>query len=395
MSFRHVFFSAPHRLMFAGGAVQLLLSMLFWAWELGGRYFALAVPTWPWPPTWLHAGLMVFGIFPWFIFGFLMTALPKWMGAGPLQPRQYLPPFLLLAAGWCAFWLGLLVPPLALAGLLLVAAGWVSGGYALWQAMQASMNDRRHAFAVLAALAGGTVAVLGYVLALARTDAGWFRLAVEWGIWGFLTPLFFIVLHRMLPFFTSAVVRPYQSYQPMWALWLMLAALATHGLLAGFELNAWRWLPDAVAAGVAWHLSLRWGLRSSLKVPMVAMLHLGALWLDIALSLYAMQSALLALGIVWGGLLPLHALGIGFFASILVGMATRVTLGHSGRPIGEDRWAWRLFRGLQIVVLLRLAGEFIGPLSLAAALGWLMVFGLWARVHFPMYLRPRPDGQPG
>jgi uncharacterized protein involved in response to NO len=93
--------------------------------------------------------------------------------------------------------------------------------------------------------------------------------------------------------------------------------------------------------------------------------------------------------------MPLHALGIGFFASIVIGMATRVALGHSGRPIGEDRWAWPLFLALQGVIVLRLAAEFVGELSVAAALGWLIVFGLWARVHFPMYFQPRPDGQPG
>lgn len=381
--------------MFAGGVVQTLAAMLFWAFELGGRYFALPVPTWPWPPTWLHAGLMLFGVFPWFIFGFLMTALPKWMGAAPLQPRRYIQPFLLMAGGWSLFYAGLVLPPLGLAGLLLVPLGWLSGAFSLWQAMQNSLNDRRHAFAVLTALCVGAFGIAAYAWALAGTDAGLYRLAVELGLWGCLAPIFFTVLHRMLPFFTGAVVRPYQSYQPMWVLWLMLSALVGHGMLAVLELGAWRWLPDAVAAGIAWHLSARWGLMASLKVPMVAMLHLGALWLGVAMTLYAVQGLLLVAGVVWGGLMPLHAMGIGFFASILIGMATRVTLGHSGRLIGDDRWAWRLFLALQGVVVLRLAGEFAGELSVAAALGWLMVFGLWARVHFPMYFQPRPDGQPG
>ncbi|HZX31211.1 MAG TPA: NnrS family protein [Rhodocyclaceae bacterium] len=337
--FRHVFFSAPHRLMFAGGAVQLLAAMILWGWLLAGRYFGVPVMGLPWPPAWVHAGLMVFGVFPWFIFGFLMTALPKWMGAGPLAFRQYVPPFLLLAVG--------------------------------------------------------ALGLLGYAKALAGLDAAWFRGAIEAGLWGCLAPVFFIVLHRMLPFFTGAVVRPYQPYAPLWALWLMLAALVGHGVLAGAEAIAWRWVLDVVAAAVAVHLSSRWGLRAALRVPMVAMLHLGALWLGAAMALFALQGLLAAFGIAWGGLMPLHALGIGFFASILVGMSTRVTLGHSGRPIGEDRLAWKLFRGLQVVVALRLAGEFAGTLNVFAALGWLVVFGLWAGHYFPMYLRPWPDGQPG
>ena len=128
---------------------------------------------------------------------------------------------------------------------------------------------------------------------------------------------------------------------------------------------------------------------------MLAMLHLGALWLAVGMSLFAVQAALGAAGIAWGGLLPLHAVGAGFFASVLIGMATRVTLGHSGRPIGDDRWAWPLFWIFQGVVALRLAGEFFPAASIAAAMGWLAVFGLWSVKHLPMYFRPRPDGQPG
>ncbi len=393
---RHVFFSAPHRLMFAGGAVQAVLAMVLWAWELQARHFSLLpVPTWPWPPAWVHGGLMVFGIFPWFIFGFLMTALPRWMAAAPLQPRHFRPAFFLMAGGWLLFLPGLALPSPALAGLALVGAGWLWGIAALAGVVRGSLNERGHAVAVLAALGLGVAGLAAYGAAVARVDAVWFRIAVETGLWGCLAPVFVIVLHRMLPFFTSAVVRDYESYQPMGALWLILAALLAHGILAAAELPAWRWLPDGVAAGVMAHLSSRWGLRAALGFPMLAMLHLGALWLTVGLGLYAVQGGLALAGVSWGGLVPLHAIGAGFFASILLGMATRVTLGHSGRPIAGDRWAWRLFLLHQGVVVLRLAGEFISPLSLVAALGWLAVFGGWAAVHLPMVVKPRPDGQRG
>lgn len=393
--FRHSFFSAPHRLMFAGGAAQSVAVMLFWATELAARQFFDGMPGWPWPATWAHAGLMVYGVFPWFIFGFLMTALPKWMGAGPLRPGQYIPPFLLLAVGWSLFYAGLAWPVLALGGLVLAASGWVLGGVALWQAMRDSMNSRQHAWAVLAALALGVVGLAAYALALGRTSASAYRIAVEFGVWGFLVPVFFIVLHRMLPFFTSAVARAYAADSPMWALWVMLACLAGHGLLTLGGVLTLRWLPDALAAAIAWHLAIRWGTRAAFQFPMVAMLHLGFVWLAVAMSLFAAQGFGLLFGLFPGGLIPLHALGLGFFASILIAMATRVTRGHSGRPVGEDRWAWRLFLALQPVILLRLAGEYLPALNLAAALGWLLIFGLWTWVYLPMYLQPRPDGQPG
>ncbi|MDE2585752.1 MAG: NnrS family protein, partial [Betaproteobacteria bacterium] len=85
----------------------------------------------------------------------------------------------------------------------------------------------------------------------------------------------------------------------------------------------------------------------------------------------------------------------------LLGMATRVTLGHSGRAIAEgDKWTWPLFWLFQLIPVLRIAGEFFpvpGVLNLQwlAALGWLVVFGTWCWLHLGIYLRPRPDGQPG
>ncbi|HMV00148.1 MAG TPA: NnrS family protein, partial [Rhodocyclaceae bacterium] len=83
----HPFFSAPHRVMFAAGSLQLLASMAFWLVELVSRTGVMGTPSVPAvPPLWLHAGTMIFGIFPFFIFGFLMTALPKWMAAEPLAP---------------------------------------------------------------------------------------------------------------------------------------------------------------------------------------------------------------------------------------------------------------------------------------------------------------------
>ena len=37
------------------------------------------------------------------------------------------------------------------------------------------------------------------------------------------------------------------------------------------------------------------------------------------------------------GQAPLHALTLGFFASMLLGMAARVTMGHSGRPVAAGK----------------------------------------------------------
>lgn len=134
-----------------------------------------------------------------------------------------------------------------------------------------------------------------------------------------------------------------------------------------------------------------------------AVLHIGFLWLGIAALLYVIQSASQFItGIPWLGLAPLHALTIGYFSTIVLGMATRVTLGHSGRALVADRITWWLFMGFQAAVVLRVAGDIwtgwpmaIWHPHLLAGLVWLVCFGSWFANYAPIYWRPRVDGKPG
>lgn len=400
----HVFFSAPHRVMFFAGALQSLLPVLWWAFDLAGRFAGLVSPVnWVLPAIWLHSGLMVYGFFSFFIFGFLMTALPKWVAAGPLTLQQYLPAFVLMLGGWLLFWLGLLFAslPLLCFGLMLAVLGWGWGWRALFLAVRHSIqHDRQHAWAILFVLGFGCLGLLLYLAGVWFDQAHWVETATEVGVWGFLAPVFFIVTHRMLPFFSGNVIRGYPMFHSMASLWFLLGCMGLHALAAAFEFTAWLWLPDLLAAGVVFWLAWRWQLQRAFVSHLLAMHHSAGLWLGVAFLLHSIQEFVSWQGGSWGGHAPLHALSIGYFASVLIGMATRVSLGHSGRLISSDVWAWRLFWLLQVVVLLRLASEFVliggaGNLAWLAALGWLLVFGGWCAVHLPMYLAPRPDGRPG
>ena len=67
-------------------------------------------------------------------------------------------------------------------------------------------------------------------------------------------------------------------------------------------------------------------------------------WGGTAFALYGADSLLRLAGTSGTlGLAPVHALGIGFFAAMLLAMATRVSLGHSGRPLKADGLVWALF----------------------------------------------------
>jgi uncharacterized protein involved in response to NO len=99
------------------------------------------------------------------------------------------------------------------------------------------------------------------------------------------------------------------------------------------------------------------------------------------------------------GLAPLHMLTIGYFAAMTVGMVSRVSLGHSGRPLEADNWTWCCYVGLLIAALLRALAEFsVGTahgraLMVLAALAAFASFAAWAWRYVPMYVTPRVDAR--
>jgi uncharacterized protein involved in response to NO len=98
------------------------------------------------------------------------------------------------------------------------------------------------------------------------------------------------------------------------------------------------------------------------------------------------------------GRLPLHVLAVGCFGTLLVAMVTRVTAGHSGRPLVLGRVGAFAFIGMNIVVAIRIMAHLVPdplPWWQASAAGWLLVFLPWVLRHLWIYLVPRADGRPG
>ena len=399
-----IFTAAPHRVMFCGGAVQAIAVMLWLLTELAARHAMPWYPAvWMIAPSAAHPWLMIYGLFPLFMFGFLMTTYPRWMNGREIAPQRYVPAFGLLMLGAASFYAGLLTShTILMFGVVCTLFGWGLAQYALLRVlMDTAQSNKRHPQLVFIALSFGWCGVLAYLIWLWSGNASWLHFSIQGGLWLFLLPVFASIAHRMIPFFTSSALKLPFVASPQWAWWTMLAASAGHGLLAMNEASSWLWLFDAPLAIVALYLTRTWGLRRSLKVPMLSVLHIGFGWLGIAMLLFAAQSFLLFLShgqtMIWGQA-PLHALTIGCFSTLLIGMVTRVTLGHSGLPMKAGYSIRVLFMGLQLVAMLRVMADIL-PISarngvyLAAGVGWLACFGAWAIFHVPIYWRPRADGQ--
>lgn len=391
--------AAPHRATFLPGALMAVLSLLWWMLDLEGRRAGgpgLAPADLPGPV--LHAWLMLYGLFPFFIFGFLFTAMPNWLDGKKIPRPAYTATALPMAAGAA---LAFFLPA---PGLVMHLAGWGVGLAALLRTLvRAKPQDKRHSGIAWGALALGW---LGNALFLAWL-MGDFPALLAWalalGLWGCLVPLFLTLCHRMVPWFTSRIVPNYVLIRPYGPLWAMLAASLAHGALAAGGQAALTWLADLPLAGIAFWFVSRWGIARSLQVRLLAMLHIAFVWAGVAFLLFAVDSLAAFLELPWSaGLAPLHALGIGFFGAMLVGMASRVTLGHSGRPLEADRATWWLFWLVQAAAAVRMSPDLLPGLQVLApqftalsGLLWLLAFGGWAWKYAPLTWRPRADGKPG
>lgn len=388
---------APHRTGFLLGSLLLLACLGWWLLEMVARYRGVDLAT-AMPPMFVHGYVMLYGFFPLFMLGFIYTAGPRWLNVAPPPLSHYVPVMLTYACGTALVLAGGWFSSFLTAGVLLHVAGW---GGALWLWLQrvrtSQAPDRQHAVLVAVGFALGLV---GHCLALfwrVEHAFGAWQASVEIGVWGFLLPVFLVVCHRMVPFFSANVLAPYTPWKPRWLLYALTGLALAHGLLA---LGHWpSWPVDLVFAALLAWASFRWGLRASFRVPLLAMLHASFAWAGVALTLYAVQGASTALGRPILGFAPLHALTLGFFATMLLGFVTRVSLGHSGRPLLAGRLTWTLYWLVHGVALSRVLGEVIPAwkewLYLLAAVGALLAFLLWGSRFVPIYLTPRADGKEG
>jgi len=404
--------TAPHRLAFWAGSMTLAASALWWGAVLLARAAGLAVP-WAVSPGSAHALLMAFGSLPMFMAGFLFTAGPRWLGLGTVPARLLALPMALMGGGWAVALAGFHASaPLAGLGVAAAAVGFalVTGLFGLL-VLESTVADRTHARLVLAGCAVMVVAQwAAAVLLVLGLDVAT-RAAVQAALWGGLVLVFVTVAHRMVPFFTEAALPALRAWQPRTLLAVLAALVLVQAPFAVAETLGGGRLPAALAAlraavelpggALLLALSLRWGLRHSLRVRLLAMLHLGFAWLGVAFTLGGVSHALMALsgGTLSLGLAPLHALTMGFLGSVLLALASRVARGHSGRPLQADNWTWLLFWAVQVAVAARVAAALWPqagtPLTLLAAQFWLAAVGAWVLRHAPWFGQARVDGGAG
>ena len=393
--------AAPHRLLFFVGASNVLLAMAWWSWQLVGMrwpQFRSALDTTV-PAGWIHATLMQYQVLPAFIFGFLITVIPRWTNQPALGRRHYIPVGLGLLGGQLLTLIGVSgVPELLVPGIALTTLGWSVATWYLVALLWRERGRTWHAISCVAALILGLLGLCAFGWLLLSPDALLLFASIKIGTFGLLLPIYFTVCHRMLTFFASRVVAGYRVTTPMITLAAFWALTLAHLALELLHLHQFLWAVDLGLLTLTAGLLALWWPRAPMP-PLLRVLFLGYAWLPVSMALYVFQSAWYALsGEFLLGRGPAHAIYIGFFGSMLVAMVTRVTQGHSGRPLVLGRVAAFAFVTVQLVAISRVVAELVADgllWQVIAAVGWLAAFLPWVLRSSTIYLTPRADGAPG
>jgi uncharacterized protein involved in response to NO len=397
--------AAPHRFAFLCGSASLLAASLWWALHLMARAtgFPVAVLDTAVAPVWAHAFLMLFTFFPTYFVGFLFTTYSRWMNGPPVPRRAYVAAPLLLTAASACWLVGIHAgPPLQLAAAALATAGLVIALVAFLRVLIDAQQVVSHAIVTSAAFAIGIVCTAGFGYGLWAASDFVRHFAVRAALWGFLLPVFFAVCHRMVPFFSQGVVTGYVPWRPTWVLtavvglaWLRLL-LGTAGVLDALV------VVDVALLALTTLCAVRWTSLRARGNPLLWTLYAGYAWLPVAMLLQTVRDGAFVVSGEWAlGRAPIHALGMGFFGGMLIAMVTRVTMGHSGRPLAMDRIAFGCFLAVQAAALARVLSEVaaapatIQRLLLGSIAVWLAAYAVWGMRNARIYLAPRVDGRPG
>lgn len=389
-------------------AIPPILRLAFRPLFLGGTLFSILIIAWwsyfwinpsNWQPyggaIWWHGHEMLFGFGIAIVIGFLLTAVQTWTGVIGLRGT----PLLILAAAW-------------LAGRLLLAFG---AGLPGWLVM---LGDLLFLLFAAAAMAYPVFKVKQWrnmmfvpilaLLALLNGVSHWgvisnqpmiAQLALHGAIMIFVL-IIAILGGRVIPFFTAngAGVEKKAPIK-----WLEISSIGSILLLSFIAFTGFNKVPNALLVALSaiaavtngWRF-LRWGGQHCAKIPLLWSLHLSYAFIPlgfIALALYgAGSTANLSAA--------LHCFTAGAMGGMILAMISRVTLGHTGRPLQPPALISAAYICVLLGALVRVVmpGWFPAQSGWAIALAgtlWVIGYGIYCFYYAPMLVTTRADGRPG
>lgn len=380
------------RPFFLSGAIFSVVAIVLWLLmykgtvnfsPLGGGY-------------WWHIHEMIFGFGCAIIAGFLLTAVQNWTGVRGAQGSVLLVLFIL----WLAGRIVILFPDLLGAELTTIIdlSFLPAVAFVLGKPIIAIKQYRNLFFVPLLLLF--TIANSEMHLAIYNSDTFTITYAAYAGVM-LVTFLMSVMAGRVVPMFTANGTQTPKATPLPWLdkvtngclaiamLYLLLEPVVGFSeiffgillIVAGiFQTMRWlRWRPW-ITLGVP----LLWSIHASIKFIAYGLIVLGLSYLI----------AEIPSNHIW------HLLTVGGMGGLILAMISRVSLGHTGRPLTPPKAMTLSYIFITLAALIRALGPWVLPektmifIDISGAF-WLLAFGIFAVTYAPMLMSPRKDGRPG
>jgi uncharacterized protein involved in response to NO len=362
-------------------SIALWSALLFW-----GAHLDALVPTSGW-----HGHELIFGFGGAALWGFVLTACPVWTKTQPVIGwRLVILALCFLANRGVAF-----VPGENSRNILvgLGLCGWALVFFWVSRPILQKQSRRNYGIPWIIALIGG-LEILHHLGGGPRS----LQVAI-----GAFVVLIVIIGGRITPLFTKnalkrvgieGVIR-HRSWLDDLAVWSAALALAVEifSSLPAFVVGA-----VTLFSGLAQLARMKgWAAFSTFKMPILWILHLAYLATGLGLLLRGMH-------LLWPAMIPwssaLHAQAMGGMGLFILAMMSRVSLGHTGRPLKVHAIMVFAYIAMALGALLRILAPAmqgqaaqIGLMAAAGALG--LALALFFLVYTPPLFNVRPDGKSG
>ena len=342
-------------------------------------------------PHWWHAHEMIFGFAMPVVAGFLLSAVATWTGLPGTTGNRLKVLFGLWFTARIALWL--------FPGALLIA--W--GAEMLFLLLLMTELGTR----VWAKKQWRNILFLPVLLALAALSSGSYLYSdntvistrVHYGALWMISVLVVIVGGRVIPLFTGNKLGIKITPLPAWLDYTAIGSTALIGLLMVApdtqQFKTTLQVLCCISLAVHGYRLAHWQGWKTLQVPLLWSMHLSYLCIPLAL-----------LGLLLAGENPvvtkniMHWLGVGTVGGMTLTMMSRVSLGHTGRPMNTPSGMALAFALVLLAAAIRSLTPLFAPeLTLWAwrvsAAAWIIAFAIFSYRYFPILSAPRVDGKPG
>jgi uncharacterized protein involved in response to NO len=346
------------------------------------------------PAMYWHSHEMLFGFVAAAIGGFLLTAVPGWTGE-----KSYMGWRLgVLVAIWMVGRIAMLpflsCPPISVAVIDL--AFFPALVAVLSPPLIRSRKMRNIPFVALLTML--FAANLVFHLGRLNKVAGGELIALVTTI-GIVQILIVVIGGRIIPAFTkSGLSRHGIAVEVNSNSWLETAAIVAIVAVLFCDVfasqSAWSGAIALTAAALQGVRLAQWKGYRALRDPLIWVLHLGYAWLVIGLAL----KGLWLLTAVPFAEKWLHALTVGAFATMILAVMSRASLGHTGRALIAPAPIAAAYLLVSLAAAIRVFGPVIAPsdynaIVLAAGGCWIAAFATFLLIYTPILMRSRADGK--